>query len=288
MTRHPALQIVVLSLLASYLLGCKADSSATPAALPWHHGNISTIDTDAPGNQVTIIIALSSIVPGGIIGHAGIAVDDAYWDFGPQRHERLQPIKSIRSTAGPWWDDPQQQWTDDRTLTQVLDDMPDKVHPIGSLVAIFQIEVTPEQAQAIAAFWQDTYDRMHHGGDTYRLTARQCASMVAWSLRVGLQQETPGDRLPRDLHRMTPTRLYETLSQNLTHTAGPHPDQPAHLTYWQLDADGFELWYRPELSQALQLPELPRVRLAYERLKYLPADLLHKTQATFNLANKPG
>lgn len=273
MTRHPALQTAVLSLLVYGLLGCNADPCVTLAEVPWHE---AVTGHDEPCQQVTIIIALSSVVPGGIVGHAGIAVDEAYWDFGPTRHDRLQPIKSIRSPAGPWWDDPEQQWANDRTLTEVLDDMPDKVHPLGSLVAIIQVQVTDAQAQAITTFWQDTYDRMRDGDDTYHLAARHCASMVGWSIQVGMQADEAGDRLPRDLHMMSPTRLYTTLSETLTHTAGPNQGEIAEVTLWQLDHDGFEPWQRPETYDRFAMPELPRIRLAVERVKHLPADLTTK------------
>ena len=145
MTRHATQTIAALGLLTYCLLGCKADASAAHPNVPWHE---AITGTDAQCKQVTVVIALSSIVPGGIVGHAGLAVEDAYWDFGPKRHPHLQPIKSIRSQAGPWWDDTDQQWVTDRSLSEVLDDMPDKVHPVGSLVAIVQVQVTDEQADA--------------------------------------------------------------------------------------------------------------------------------------------
>lgn len=272
MTRHTARLLIALSCFTCCLMGCQHPSpplDAIAPAAPCKH------DRKTAGKQVTIVIALSSIVPGGIVGHAGIAVDNTYWDYGPTRHKHLQPLKSIRSKAGPWWDDPEQQWTTDRTLSQVLADMPDKVHPMGSLVAVFRVQVTDEQAQAITTFWQDTYARMHNGEDTYRLTARQCASMVGWSLQVGLQDDgVADDRLPRDLRRLTPTDLYEALNDSLTHTAGPAKGQPADVTLWQLDAQGLEPWQRPSTYDRFALPELPRIRLAFERAKHLPIDLL--------------
>jgi hypothetical protein len=274
MTRRNTLSLASILALTGCLLCCKARSNASAQETPWY---VAATADDSPGQQVTIIIALSSIVPGGIVGHAGLAVENEYWDFGPKRTERLQPIKSIRSQAGPWWDDPDQQWTADRSLDEVLADMPDKVHPQGSLVAIIRVQVTDEQAQAITDFWHDTYARMANGEDTYRLSARQCASMVGWSLRVGLQDDTaPSDRLPRDLHLMTPTKLYETLGKTLTHTAGTSKGQPANITLWQLNRDGLTPWQRPIIAEQLQLPELPRIRLAVERAKHLPADLLHE------------
>lgn len=269
--RQHALPLASITLMLATLLGCKASSDATTHDTAWH---AAVSPDDAPGQPVTVVIALSSIVPGGIVGHAGLAVGDDYYDFGPQRTKLLQPLKSIRSEAGPWWDDPEQQWTVNRNLNQVLADMPDEVHPAGSLVAIVEVQVTDEQADAITTFWQDTYLRMHNGEDTYRLTARQCASMVAWSLQVGLQEEHAGDRLPRDLRLMTPTKLYETLDDTMFHTAGPSRGQPADVTLWQLGTDGFEPWQRPELSERLALPDLPRLRLALERFKHLPIALL--------------
>lgn len=261
-----------VTLLCIIMFLCCAACSTNPPAQS--ASSTHPIDTNAPGQDVTVVIALSSIVPGGIVGHAGLAVGDDYYDFGPQRVKHLQPLKSIRSEAGPWWDDPQQQWAIDRNLDEVLADMPDKVHPTGSLVAIIEAQVTDAQAHAITTFWQDTYLRMHNGEDTYRLTARQCASMVAWSLQVGMAQEQAGDRLPRDLRLMSPTRLYETLSDAMVHTAGPSRGQPADVSLWQLGSDGFEPWQRPALSERLDLPDLPRLRLAIERFKHLPIALL--------------
>lgn len=264
--------IVILS-ATLWLAACKAEPGATT------EGNWPTCQSMRPyeGRQVTVIIAMSSVVPGGIVGHAGIAVDEDYWDFGPKRSKYLQPIKSIRSTAGPWWDDPDQDWATDRTLQEVLDDMADKVHPVGSLIAVFTVRVTDDQAKAITDFWQTTYDRMAYGEDTYRLTARQCASMVGWGLQVGLNQsEQDASRLPRELHLMTPTKLYESLSEHLVHTAGPDAGQPADLTFWQLKRDGITKWKRPDSYAALSLPKLPRTRLAIERIKHLPAELTLK------------
>lgn len=152
--------------------------------------------------------------------------------------------------------------------------MPEKVRPIGSLIAIFQATVTYEEAHAISTFWQDTYKRMRQGEETYRLTARQCSSMVAWSLAVGLQGKQAEDRLPRELHYVTPTRLYKKLHASLKHTAGPSMNEPAELTLWQLAPQGLTPWQRPALSEAIDLPEMPRLRLAIERIRHLPINLL--------------
>jgi len=60
----------------------------------------------------------------------------------------------------------------------------------------------------------------------------------------------------------------------MVHTAGPSKGQPADVSLWQLGTDGFEPWQRPELSERLVLPNLPRLRLALERFKHLPVALL--------------
>lgn len=225
--------------------------------------------------EVTVIIALSSIVPGGVVGHTGIAVDQQYWDFGPQRVDRFQRLKSIRSDAGPWWDDPDQHWQTNRTLAQVAQAIPDKLHPAGSLVAVFRVEVTVEQAEAIAGFWDDTYARMRVGKDEYRLVGRQCANMVGWSLAYALSDLPTGEQpLPDELRMMTPSRLYEKLRDKLRHTAGARAGEPADLTLWQLGHDGLTLWQRPAVWEGFGVPELPRLRLAFERVKHLPVALI--------------
>ena len=273
MTRSNTIALAALATFACTLMGCKSKPIADSNCEPWPQPLVQPAEQ---GRQVTVVIALSSFVPAGIVGHAGIAVDESYWDFGPTRTDKFQRFKSMRSPAGPWWDDPDQQWAIDRGLTEVLADMPDKVHPLGSLVAVIQVRVTEEQAQAITDFWHDTYSRMRQGEDMYSLSGRQCASMIAWSLRIGLQDGyEASDRLPRDLHMMSPTRLYETLRDSLVHTAGPGTGQPADVTLWQLDYNGLSPWQRGRAYERLALPELPRIRLAYERLKHLPIALLY-------------
>ncbi|MFN3166484.1 MAG: hypothetical protein ACE37H_05415 [Phycisphaeraceae bacterium] len=263
-----ATRILILSLSALVHIGCATTRPAQDTAARWP----AHLAADDPSvREVTVVIALSSIVPGGVVGHCGVAVDQRYWDFGPQRVEAFQRLKSIRSDAGPWWDDPDQQWQTDHTLEQVLRAMPGELHPAGSLVAVFRFEVTEEQADAIARFWRDTYERMHQREDRYRLAGRQCASMAAWSLAHALGGLPDGDRpMPAELRWMTPTRLYELLRDGLRHSAGPLAGQPADLTLWQLGADGLEPWRRPLVWDGLGVPELPRLRLAFERLKLLP------------------
>lgn len=257
----------------------QCDRNEPAMAWPSHHAARASalpVSSNDSSETVTVVIALSSLIPGGIVGHSGLAVGEEYWDFGPSRVEKYQRLKSVRSPAGPWWDDPDQQWAVNRDLEAVLKDMPEQVHPLGSIIAIIQFEVTDEQADAIAGFWKDTYARMQEGEDTYALAGRQCANMVAWSLQAGMYDPYERtDRLPSDLKMMSPTKLYETLQDSLVHTAGPNAGKPAEVTLWQLDQDGFSPWYRGEIHKKLALPELPRIRLAYERFKFLPAALTH-------------
>ena len=233
-------------------------------------------DDDPERHEVTVVIALSSVVPGGVVGHSGIAVDGQYWDFGPQRVDKHQRFKAINSQAGPWWDDPDQRWQADRTLAEVLDDLPGKVRPTGSLIAVVRVDVTDAQAGSITAFWENTYTRMRGGADRYRLRGRQCANMVGWSLDEALHGGGSNNDLPRGLRLMTPTRLYETLRDDLRHTAGPHIGQPADVSLWQLGRDGIQPWQRPTVWDTRGVPELPRTRLAFERVRYMPEGLIHK------------
>lgn len=259
-------------LLVLPLTGCSTPPEVVrPQPATWP----GLMDTGSAGtHHVTIVIAHSSIVPGGVIGHAGVAVDGRYWDFGPRHRDRLQPMQAMKPQAGPWWDDPDQRWQVDRDLQDVLEAMPDKLHPVGAVVTIFQAQVTREQAKAMTAFWDDTYRRMRDGQDHYRLSKRQCASMAAWSLASGPSENTAGtDDLPREMRLMTPTALYESLRDQLRHTDGPKAGQPAYCVQWQLTNAGLELWQRPKIYNKLHVPELPRTRLAYERARYLTRSL---------------
>lgn len=262
--------ILAVITVGSVLTGCNAppqpDSGIVEVTWP---GEIAELDPTQ--REVTVVIALSSIVPGGVVGHAGVAVDTRYWDFGPRRVERFQRLKAIESKAGPWWDDPAQDWQTDRTLLQVLDAMPGKIKPTGSIVAVFRCCVTQAQAEALEDFWEQTYERMHEGEERYALRARQCANMVGWSLDAALAYESGCDRpMPAEYRMMTPTKLYESLAGTLRHTAGPQRGEPAELTLWQLNRDGLKPWRRPTLWDRLGVRELPRTRLAIERVKHLP------------------
>ena len=262
---------VCLAVLVLSLIGCSSWSTCGQDAL------LAELAHDDPeAREVTIIIALSSILPGGVVGHTGIAVDDQYWDYGPSRVDRMQQLAAVASQAGPWWDDPEQDWQTDHTLAEVLEVMPGEVKPPGSLVAVFRVQVTDEQADALVAFWDDVYERMRRGEEQYRLRGRQCANMVAWSLDAAMSGEgRPSDRMPQRLWMLTPTTFYEGLSRSLVHTDGPRAGEPADLVLLQLGADGFER-YEPAFDcRQIDGPQMPRTRLALERMRFMPVSFFH-------------
>ena len=261
---------VSLALLLSLSLtqfGC-ASFASNRAAEP----ALAELAQDDPDKrEVTVVIALSSILPGGIIGHTGIAVDDQYWDFGPERTDRFQKKRAFDSNAGPWWDDPDQQWENDRSLAEVFEAMPEMLKPEGSIVALMTIEVTDEQADQLIAFWDGCYARMRQGEEQYELRNKQCANVVAWSLSSAIKSASPIEQMPQQMRLMTPTALYQHLSSSLVHTAGDQVGEPAEVMHLQLKSDGIERW-QPAIQWTRDgVPVIPRTRLAYERIEHLPA-----------------
>lgn len=196
-------------------------------------GNPATLEQ---GKEVTIVIALSAI-PRGIVGHSGIAVEQQYWDFGPDRVEVKQRLAGLSSPAGPWWDDPTQAWAADLTLNEVMLEMPKFVHPEGSLVAVFRVRVTEDEAQKIEAYWAQVYAGMAREEIDYHLMGWQCSNVVCHSL--GAAGDLPaldrpmGDP-PLNLRAMTPTILFLHLRMHLRHTAGPGLGEHAEVQLLKL------------------------------------------------------
>lgn len=189
---------------------------------------------DAAPRKLTVVIALSA-VPLGITGHAGVAVGEQYWDFGPQRVEIKQRLRGLGSPAGPWWDDPAQRWGRDRALSGVLADLPELVHPEGSRVVVMSAWVTAGEAARVEQYWTRTYAAMADGSLRYELTHRQCSSVGCHSLGgvAGLPgflnvTADPSD-LPPQVRAMTPTALYLYLRVWMRHTAGPDAGDPADV-----------------------------------------------------------
>lgn len=239
MMRPP--RVLVCLMIAAMLAGCGTHRLATdPAAA----------DPTGPPRKLTVVVALSA-VPLGISGHTGVAIDERYWDFGPDRVETKQRLQSIGSPGGPWWDDPQQSWQSDRTLTQVMDDLPKLVHPEGSVVVVFTAWVTDGEARAVERYWDERYEVMHDDALRYELTHRQCASIGCHSLGgvaglPGFLNLTPDPTdLPPQLRVMSPTVLAAYLRLNLRHTAGPDAGQRADVEWLQL-RDGAMVAYEPQ------------------------------------------
>lgn len=237
--RRPA-QILMCLAAAAMLAGCGTHRLAT--------GPASNAPTGPP-RKLTVVVALSA-VPLGITGHTGVAIDERYWDFGPDRVASKQRLQSIGSPGGPWWDDPEQSWRRDRTLTQVLDDLPTLVHPEGSVVVVFTAWVTEGEAHVVERYWDERYLAMHNDALRYELTHRQCASVGCHSLGgvaglPGFWNVTPDPTdLPPQLRVMSPTLLAAYLRLNLRHTAGPNAGERAQVQWLQL-RDGEMVAYEP-------------------------------------------
>ncbi|MFI4859803.1 MAG: hypothetical protein ACIAXF_03875 [Phycisphaerales bacterium JB063] len=194
---------------------------------------------DLPAHRLTVVIAMSA-VPLGITGHTGVAIDQDYWDFGPRRVARKQRLQGLGSPAGPWWDDPEQAGRADYTLAQVLDALPERVHPDGSVVVIFSADINEDEAHKLRAYWERTYDAMAEDGIRYELTHRQCSSVGCHSLGgvaglPGFMNLTPDPTdLPPQLRVMTPTLLAGYLRLNMHHTAGPDAGERAAVAWFRV------------------------------------------------------
>lgn len=236
---------LLCSMMVVLLTGCGHWFATAPA---------TTADTGPP-RKLTVIVALSA-VPLGITGHTGVAVDDQYWDFGPDRVATKQRLQGLGSPAGPWWDDPQQLWQRDRSLAEVFDDLPSLVHPEGSVVVVFTAWVTDAEARGVERYWAQRYDAMAGEAVRYELTHRQCSSVGCHSVGgvAGLpafRNLTPDPTdLPPHLRVMTPTVLAAYLRLNLRHTAGPNAGRRAEANWLQLKG-GDLVPYDPPLAELL-------------------------------------
>lgn len=196
-----------------------------------------------PTRTLTVVIALSA-VPLGVTGHTGVAIDETYWDFGPARVPHKQRLQGLGSAAGPWWDDPEQAWRTDRGLTEVLDALPELIHPEGSVVLVFSADITDDEARIVEDYWSRVYANMRSGDARYQLTHRQCASIGCHSL--GGVAGLPGFRnvtadptdLPPQIRVMSPSALAVYLRLNLRHSAGPDAGKPARIERYQLRDGG--------------------------------------------------
>jgi len=258
MSKSP--RIVSLALLLGALIlqvGCNATARRDDAPLP------------AQGeHEVTVIIALSAVVPAGVVGHAGIAVGEQFYDFGPDRVDRFQRIQGFGSAAGPWWDDPQQRGHIDYSLEEVISQLDEHVYPEGSLIAVATIPVTAEQAEQIAAYWEAVYLQMDSGQRVYNLLGAQCANVIAASMtcppeKIGAEHAPP---VPTRMRGMSPTRLYRWLHRQDRLSNRGRSDMQVQINLYQQRGGQIEP-YTPRLGWSrLGMTPPVRVRLGIERL----------------------
>ncbi|MEM9021552.1 MAG: hypothetical protein AAGC44_13395 [Planctomycetota bacterium] len=248
--------VMVLALLLAGL-GCQPVTAHTAQPL------------EPDEQEVTVIIALSAVVPAGVVGHAGLAVGDAYYDFGPNRVDRGQRLQGFGSPAGPWWDDPEQMGDTDHTLAQVIDQLDEKVYPEGSLIAVAKVRVSPEEAEQIAAYWDALYRQMEAGQRVYHLLGEQCANVVVASMVCPPEQLEAGKAppVPRRLWGMSPTRLYRWLHRQDRLTATGRSDRAVSITLYQQQGGSIQP-FTPWLDWSrLGLTPPVRARLGIERLR---------------------
>lgn len=219
--------------------------------------------------EVTVIIALSAVVPAGVVGHAGIGVGNAYYDFGPDRVERMQRLQGFGSPAGPWWNDPEQRSETDHSLDEIVDQLGEKVYPEGGLIAVAKVRVSPEQAEQIAAYWDALYRQMEAGQRVYHLLGEQCANVVVASMVRPPEQLEAGQAppVPRRFWGMSPTRLYRWLHRQDRLTATGRSDRAVSITLYQQQGGSIQP-FTPWLDWSrLGLTPPVRARLGIERLR---------------------
>jgi RHS repeat-associated protein len=107
----------------------------------------------------------------GMSGHAGAAVGEDFYDYGPQPGEGTN---FFGSKGRSWWDSFASS-SDDASLTEINSYISEK----GKKVSSFTMEVTVEQAVAFRSYWDDLYANP----GTYHFAGRQCTTTVAYSLR---------------------------------------------------------------------------------------------------------
>lgn len=257
-----AVIVIALGLFA----GC-ATSTKAPVNQPEPVGTC-----DEPSARITVVIALSAVVPAGIVGHAGIAIEQQYYDFGPARVERFQRLQAFGSPAGPWWDDPEQTGQTDRNLDQVLADLSRQVHPEGSLIAIVRMDVSPQQAHRAIAYWQAVYAQMEEDERVYRLLGEQCASVIAAGIHAAAMDPEynaadDAPTVPRSMRGMSPTRLYRHLAEDYSHTAGPNAGRPVDIALYHLRDHALTPYAPGPIWSATGMRPPIRVWLGWVRLR---------------------
>ncbi|MCF7906178.1 RHS repeat-associated core domain-containing protein [Candidatus Gracilibacteria bacterium] len=172
------------------------------------------------------------------VGHTGIAIDNEYYDYGPQTENG----KSITGNffgakGGPFWDQSSSVTNDgNASLEDVLSSI--QSNKIAQERNVFTVtaEITPEQAQAITNYWNN---RNENPG-TYYLLGDQCTTTVAESLdKAGLIRTpnmsnlfspslfTKGRTLYDRYRTAEPKAFLNYLQKNLKNTQGANTGQSA-------------------------------------------------------------
>lgn len=147
------------------------------------------------------------------IGHASMAIGQHFMDFGPKGSGLVARLKALIATEGvPYWKDPRNKnWdgkapTGDITLSSVKNNINTLVKA-NAAVEIVSCVCKKEEGDRIIQEWED----MISSNPTYALSARQCASSIAATLKL----KTTG------YHFLKPESLYKKfILENRTNCRG--------------------------------------------------------------------
>jgi RHS repeat-associated protein len=167
----------------------------------------------------------------GFGGHAGMGIDDDYYDYGPE-----WPVNSFTALIGvpgcPWWDNPKSGvWNedlvhspDDIMLSDILSGMADGFSrepfgPFGMPHDVYKIEiaVTASEAERARDYWREKY---RHPG-RFGVFASLCSTAVMSSLEQAGVYE-------RSWLALSPANLLKSLP-SVTHTCGPNQGRRVKL-----------------------------------------------------------
>ncbi|GEM_PF-4674013 len=147
----------------------------------------------------------------GVTGHAGIALEDEFYDFGPGVDEISITDAKNGVQGDQWWDDDPDiaQKDGDADLEEVLhyvENTKDFENPVYKVT----LSVTDEQFNTMKDYWEEVYNNLGQ----YTLLERQCTTTVGDSLEKAGIINTPQNK------RLSPKELFQVLKKNLRNTAG--------------------------------------------------------------------
>ncbi|MGA1824389.1 MAG: RHS repeat domain-containing protein, partial [bacterium] len=166
--------------------------------------------------KVTIIIKVPSGTESrkksrkGLSGHIGIAIDNEYYDYGPQPG---RGASLFGSPGRPWWD--LMAPTSDADLDYILKNIDQFAHGLDVYKA--EIEAKQEECDKLKKYWNNLYK----DPGTYRFYARQCTTTVARSLE---EAEIIGA-----CSAVKPTTMLEQAKKNIKHTCGKNKGETADV-----------------------------------------------------------